>query len=332
MRLNATKGRYALTIGAAALAAILAQSAPSAAQTTITFGGSDAIGGTFDVQNKMFTKLVNDRAGGKLKVNFIAGEQLGPDMQVIEQMMQNSVQMYGDVLDWYANFVKDFAVFGWGFTFRDTDHVRKFIASPAYQDMVEQLRKNQGIRILASEATQPRALFSRKPVTGLADLKDIKMRVPEIKTYLALWETLGTKPARVAWAEVPLALRTGVVEAAEGPISSAYAAKMHEAAKFVTRTDHILSTAHITINEKFFAGLSPDLQKILVDAARESVAETARQAVIDTDETVKKMTAEGATVSKIDTKPINEKAKEAVAKMEAEGLWSQGLWAKIQAM
>lgn len=320
------------TLAAAGVVAALAFAGPAAAQTTLTLGGSDAIGGTFDVQNKMFTKLVNDRAGGKLKVNFIAGEQLGPDMQVIEQMMQNSVQMYGDVLDWYANFVKDFAVFGWGFTFRDTDHVRKFIASPIYAAMVEELRTKQGIRILASEATQPRALFTRKPVNSLADLKDLKMRVPEIKTYLALWETLGTKPARVAWAEVQLALRTGVVEASEGPISSAYAARFHEAAKYVTRTDHILSTAHMTINDKAYAALSPDLQKILSDAAKEAVAATAKQAVTDTEETLKKMTAEGATVSKIDTKPINDKAKEAVAKMEAEGLWAPGLWAKIQAM
>lgn len=300
------------------------------AQQTIVFGGSDAIGGTFDIQNKLFTKLVNERAAGKLRVNFIAGEQLGPDMQVIEQMMQNSVQMYGDVLDWYANFNKDFAIFGWGFAFRDTAHVQKFIDSPLYAEMIEQLRAKQGIRVLAASTTQPRVLFSRKPVQSLADLKDMKMRVPEIKTYLALWETLGTRPSRLAWAEVALGLRTGVVEAAEGPIASAYAAKMHEAAKYVTRTDHILSTSHITINDKFFSALAPDLQKIVADAAREAVADTRRQAGAEVDDIVAKMRKEGATVSSIDTKPINGKAREAVAKMEAEGLWSPGLWQKIQ--
>lgn len=310
----------------------LAHAGGAAAQPVLTFGGSDAVGGTFDVQNKLFAQLVNQRAAGKLRVNFIAGEQLGPDMQVIEQMMQGSVHMYGDVLDWYANFNKDFAVFGWGFTFRDAEHVRKFVDSAIFKDMAEQLRQKQGIRILAASSTQPRVLFSRKPVASLGDLKDIKMRVPEIKTYLALWETLGTRPARVAWAEVPLALRTGVVEAAEGPISSAYAVKMHEAAKFVTRTDHILSTAHITVNDKYFAGLPADVQKILADAAREAVDATRVQAVKDTDDTVAKMKAEGATVSAIDSKPINDRAREAVNKMEAEGLWSTGLWAKIQAM
>jgi tripartite ATP-independent transporter DctP family solute receptor len=314
-------------VGLAALAA-----APVRAQPVLTFGGSDAIGGTFDVQNKLFTQLVNQRAAGKLRVNFIAGEQLGPDMQVIEQMMSGSVHMYGDVLDWYANFNKDFAVFGWGFTFRDADHVQKFIDSPIFAEMIEQLRQKQGIRVLAASTTQPRVLFSRKPVASLADLKDVKMRVPEIKTYLALWETLGTRPSRLAWAEVPLGLRTGVVEAAEGPISSAYAAKMHEAAKYVTRTDHILSTAHITVNEKFFTGLPADVQKIVADAAKESVLATRAQSSKEVDDIVAKMKAEGATVSPIDTKPINDRAREAVAKMEAEGLWSAGLWAKIQGM
>jgi TRAP-type C4-dicarboxylate transport system substrate-binding protein len=42
------------------------------------------------------------------------------------------------------------------------------------------------------------------------------MRVPEIKTYLTLWETLGTRPSRLAWGEIYLGLKTGVVEAAEG--------------------------------------------------------------------------------------------------------------------
>src|SRR6188474_3144437 len=83
------------------------------AQKTLTLGGSDAIGSILDRQNAHFTKLCNERAAGKLKINFIQGEQLGNDMQVIEQMMQGSVHIYGDVLDWYANFVKDYAIFGW---------------------------------------------------------------------------------------------------------------------------------------------------------------------------------------------------------------------------
>lgn len=316
---------------AGAMVLVTAIAAPAAAQT-LTFGGSDAIGTILDLQNKQFTKIVNEKAGGKLKVNFIAGEQLGNDMQVIEQMMQNSVQIYGDVLDWYANWVKDFAILAWGFTFRDADHMQKFLESDIYAAMVEKLRKEQGIRILAAAPTQPRILFAKKPVNTLADLNGIKMRVPEIKTYLTLWETLGTRPSRLAWGEIYLGLKTGVVEAAEGPISSAYAAKLHEAAKYVMRTDHLMSSTHITINEKAFQGLSPDLQKLLTDSAREATQWARKTAEKDTEDTVKKMSAEGATVLNIDRKPINAKAKDAVSTMEKDGAWSQGLWDKIQGM
>jgi TRAP-type C4-dicarboxylate transport system substrate-binding protein len=100
------------------------------AQTTLTFGGSDALGSILDRQNVRFTACVNDKAAGKLKVNFIQGEQLGSDVQVIEQTMQGSVQIYGDVLDWYANWVKDYAILAWGFTFRDAEHMQKFLDSP----------------------------------------------------------------------------------------------------------------------------------------------------------------------------------------------------------
>jgi TRAP-type transport system periplasmic protein len=242
------------------------------------------------------------------------------------------VQIYGDVLDWYANWVKDFAILAWGFTFRDPDHMQRFIDSDIYAAMAEKLRAEQGIRILAAAPTQPRILFAKKPIKSLQDLSGVKMRVPEIKTYLTLWETLGTRPSRLAWGEVYLGLKTGVVEAAEGPISSAYSAKFHEAAKYVIRTDHLMSSAHITINDKAFQRLPADLQKLLIDAAKEATRWTRQLAQRETEDAVKKMGGEGATVMPIDRAPINAKAREAVAVMEKDGAWSAGLWEKLQKM
>ena len=316
----------------ASLAAALALAAPAnvIAQTVLTFGGSDAIGSILDRQNLRFTACVNDKAGGRLRVNFIQGEQLGSDMQVIEQMMQGSVHVYGDVLDWYANWVKDYAILAWGFTFRDADHMQKFLDSPTYAAMSQKLLKEQGLRILAAAPTQPRILFSKKPVASLADLNGVKMRVPEIKTYLTLWETLGTRPSRLAWGEIYLGLKTGVVEAAEGPISSAYSAKFHEAATNVVRTDHLMSSAHITMNEKAYAALPPDMQKLMVDCASDAVQNTRRTAQQETEDVVRKMAAEGAKVSAIDKAPIQQRAKEGVAKMEKDSAWAPGLWDQIQ--
>ena len=132
-----------LLAGLVTAAALVAATAAQAQQTLI-LGGSDAVGSVIDRANAMFTKLVNERAGGKLKINFIQGEQLGSDMQVIEQMMRGSVHVYGDVLDWYANWVKDLSVLAWGFTFRDMDHMAKFLESDTYKAYEEELRAEAG--------------------------------------------------------------------------------------------------------------------------------------------------------------------------------------------
>ena len=302
----------------------------ASAQKTLTLGGSDSIGSLLDRQNALFTKLVNERAAGKLKINFIQGEQLGNDQQVIEQMIAGSVHIYGDVLDWYANWVKDFAIMGWGFTFRDADHLRKFTESAPYQKLADELRAKQGIRILAASATQQRVLFANKPVTKLEDISGIKMRVPEIKVYVKLWETLGARPSRLAWAEVFLGLKSGVVDAAEGPVSAAYSAKFHEAVKHVMRTDHIFSSSHVTINEKAYQELGPELQGIVQAAAKEAVDWAREQSVKETEEILGRIAAAGATVHKIDTTPIRSKSQAAVVDMENEGAWSKGLWQSIQ--
>ncbi|MCP5156196.1 MAG: TRAP transporter substrate-binding protein [Ectothiorhodospiraceae bacterium] len=315
---------------AMALAGLVSTAA--SAQTTLTFGGSDAVGSLLDRANARFAELVNERAAGALKVNFIQGEQLGNDIQVIEQMMQGSVHLYGDVLGWYANWVKDFAILNWGFTFDDNDHVQRFLDGDVYNGLVEKLRASQGIRILAAAPTQPRVLFAKRAVNSPADLADMKMRVPEIKTYLLLWQTLGTKPSRVAWAEVFLGLKTGTIEAAEGPVSAAYAQKFHQAAQFVMRTDHLVSTYHITMNDKTFSGLTPDQQKLLTDTAREVVLWARAQAEGETEGLVQKMASEGATIVKVDPKPFADKALAGVEKMEADGEWSAGLWNQIRAL
>ena len=147
-----------------------------------------------------------------------------------------------------------------------------------------------------------------------------------------VWSMLRgkTKPSRVTWGEVYLAMKTGVVEGAEGPISATYGVKFHEAAPYGYLTNHILSSSHITMNETTYQSLPADLKKAVDEAARESVVWATNEAKSLADETLKKMRAEGAKIGTIDTKPFQDKLREAVAKAEAEGLWPKGLWQKVQ--
>lgn len=302
------------------------------AQVSAVFGGADPLEGVYDRQNQRFVDLVNERGAGKIKLEFIRGEQLGNDVQVIEQVMSGAVQFYGDDFSFYSGWAPEMNIVSWGFLFRDNDHVQAFINSPTYDRAVEKLRGEQGVRILAAGPGQVRVMVSSRPIKGVDDLAGLKMRVPEIRSYLTLWETLGTSPARVAWGETFLALSTGVVEGAEGGISSIYGAKFHEAAKSVTRTDHVRIIAHIAVNDAWFQAQTPEIQDLLTKAAQDAVKWQTETVMAEQAATLQKMADDGAVVAEIDVAPLRERSEVAVEKLEAEGFWPKGLWAEIQAL
>lgn len=321
-------GRF---IGLAGLA-LLAGTQLATAQVSAVFGGADPLEGVYDRQNRHFVDLVNERGADDIQLQFIRGEQLGNDVQVIEQVMTGAVQFYGDDLSFYANWVPELNIASWGFLFRDNDHVQAFIDSPIFKNAVEKLRTEEGIRVLAAAPGQVRVLVSTRPIAGLDDLAGLKMRVPEIRTYLTLWDTLGTSPARVAWGETFLGLSTGVVEGAEGGISSLYGAKFHEAARNVVRTDHVRIIAQISVNDAWFESQTPEIQELLTKAAQDAVQWQTETVTAEQAATLEKMAAEGATVTEIDIEPLRQRSEVAVKQLEAEGFWPMGLWAEVQAL
>ncbi len=314
-----------------ALTAVFTLLAPPVhAQTKLVVAGSEAVDSLLDRMAVKFDENLRENAGGLFDVNLIRGQSLGNATQVMEQHQAGSVDVMYSRPDWFTSNVKDFQVLSWGFTFRDRGHMQAFLESDIFADMNRQVVDRMGVRILSAAVDQPRILYTREPVSGVDDVRGIKMRVPGIKAYLRLWETIGTVPTQVAWAEAFLALKTGAVDGAEADASGAYSQKFHLAAPNITLTNHLMSSAHISVNEATWRGLSAEQKAALRSAAEEAVAWMSSTARGDSQAVLDRMVAEGATVSEIDNGPFSEKARAGVAEMEAEGLWSAGLWQRIR--
>lgn len=307
-----------------------ATATPAFAETRLVIAGSEAVDSLLDRMAVKFAEILESKGGDSFDVNLIRGQSLGSAQQVMEQHQAGSVDVMYSRPDWLTSNVPDFQVMSWGFTFRDRGHMTAFLNSDVFAEMSRKAVDSMGVRVLSAAVDQPRILYTREPVKSVSDVQGIKMRVPGIKAYLRLWEAVGATPTQVAWAEAFLALKTGGVDGAEADASGAYSQKFHVAAPNVTLTNHLMSALHISVNEAKWNGLSARERAILRGAAEEAVSwasETARtesQAVLD------KMVSEGATVSPIDNAPFAAKAGEAVPEMEAEGLWSKGLWRRIR--
>ncbi len=319
--------------GLFALAAAFLAAPPAArADTKLLIAGSEATGALLERMGQKFAELVTEKSDGKVDVNLILGQSLGSAQQVMEQHQAGSVDVMFSRPDWFTSNVPDFQVLSWGFTFRDRDHLQTFLESDIFDELKQQAIDKMGVRILAAAADQPRIVYSRTPITSVDDVEGLKMRVPGIRAYLEMWKTLDAVTTQVAWAEAFLALQTGAVDAAEADASGAYSQKFHVAAPNITMTNHIISAATLSINEAKWESLSAEDQAVIQSAADEALAWMSAEAKKDSEATLAKMVEEGATIIEVENAPFAEKVEAGVAAMEAEGVWSEGLWERIHSL
>ncbi len=315
------------------LLVILMIPALASAETTYTFSiaSLEPVGAPTTVSVEYMCQLVKERSNGRLVINPNPGGVLGAGLQIMEGVSIGTIDMVSMVLEWYAPFVKDINVYVMGFTFRDGDHFQKFLDSDIFAGMKEQILENMNVRVLANNwVGLPRVLVSKKPVTTPEDIANIKMRVPEIETYIKVWQGLKTVPTRVAWAETYLALKTGTVDAAEGPLDQMYATKFYEAAPHITLTNHLQQAFTIGINEDVWNSIPSDLQTILAESAVEA-GEYFKQLINDQFAINRqKMLDEGAVISEVDTVPFQKLLEGVIAESEATGFWTPGLYQRVQ--
>ncbi|MGA2959938.1 MAG: TRAP transporter substrate-binding protein [Thermodesulfobacteriota bacterium] len=302
-----------------------------AAPIVLRLGNIEAITNPASLACERMAKMVEEKSGGRLKIEFFPASQLGNAITQIEGVMMGTQDMFQGAAEWMGQFEKDYNILALAFGFRDQKHLQAFFRSPINSQIKERLRKDRGIRIISENWDRsPRVLLSKKPVYSPKDLQGIKMRVPEIEMYLRVWKAMGTQPTQVAWGETYLALMQGVVDAMEGPFDTLLGMKFYEAAPNVSLTNHLLTASSVSINDQKFQSLPKDLQDILAVAANESGDYFTKLGIESYDRDKKEMESKGAKFIVVDRKPFQEKMRSLIAEMEGQERWSKGLYQKIQ--
>lgn len=310
-------------------AAAAAQPA-AAAKRTIKFGHIQTVNDPIHKGVEKFAELVAKNSDGQLEVKIYPSSQLGDAPSQMDGVKMGTQEMFVDGVPWFEQWDKDFGIFGTLDAFRDQDHLVKVMASPVGQELLEKVRKEQGVRTVAVNWYRPpRDVFSKKAVKTGADLKGLKIRVPENKVWVESWKAVGTTPTPVAWGETFTALQQGVVDAMEGPITMVYTMKFHEVAKFATLTHSTRTVSTPVINEKFFQSLSPALQKVVTDAAAQAGETNNELQYAGEKDFLDKMKKEGVTFIEPDPQMFAA-AKDAITQFEESGMWRKGLYKQFQ--
>ena len=283
---------------AAALAALWA-AAPALAQIEIKLGHVGEPGSLFDFSANEFAKRANAKLGDKAKIVVFGSSQLGGDKEMLQKLKLGTLDfaLPSTVMSSEADL---FGLFEMPYLVKDRGHMAK-IEREIFWPTLEPAAEARGLKILAVWENGYRHITnSKRPIVKPADLQGIKLRVPEGKWRLKMFQAYGANPSPMKLSEVFTALSTGVMDGEENPLTQIYSQKFQEVQAYLSLSGHVYTPAFVAVGLKRWTSLPPDVRKILEDTAKETQAYVYSQAQKEDDELRAKFAASGMKVNQVD--------------------------------
>jgi len=275
-----------------------------------------------------FKELVAERSNDRIEIMIHPSEAMGDERQTFEMLSQGSVEYgalgAGDISYYYPKYY----VMEVPYVFSDEDDFWKFWQGPG-KELSAMIEKERGVRTDGIILRGAEYLTSNKPIRSVADVKGLKLRMYPVKSCIQAWGSIGAIVTQIAFSEVYMALKTGVVEAQVNPPETILGYKFYEAQKYLVATKHIYSSARILSSAKWWNTLSKEDQVLLSETMDECVAYMNSLTKGADDVFVKQLEELGMTLIEVDIDAFSEAIKPAIEQW-AKDEWDADFYAKVK--
>jgi len=325
--------KIGLVFSVLALACFLcacAETAPSVepeSKTTIRIASPFKSGTIVVDAAEKFKQVVEKGSGGRIEVRIDAGAKAEIDINKMNRAGEIEMQSNGtNFLELYA---PPYYFFTAPYVMKDFDHYMRAWNGKLGQQARAQLEKND-LKYLATIYRGLRQMTTKKPVYTPADVYNLKLRLPPIPTWMAVWKAMGTDPVGVPLPELYDSLKTGKAESSEGDLPQIAGFKLFEVQSHLIMTNHLVQTAGILIHKPFFDKLAKADQDLIVKAGQEAEEWANNKIKIDEPATLVDLQRKGMQVVIPNAESFRAKAKSAVDEL-FKTQWSVTTWAEVLA-
>jgi tripartite ATP-independent transporter DctP family solute receptor len=313
-----------------------AKEAPAAKQFKLSFSSVSVPNDAHTKAMYAFKEEIEKSTAGQITVDVYHSGQLFTQEADQPAVIKGTLDMCYTGPQWLTDWVPYMSMFGASYVFKDYTHMTKVMNGDLGKQVYEDIAKKIGMRILASYYLGTRHLNLRdigREVRTPADMKGVKLRMPNSPAWLLMGRGLGANPTPLSFTEIYMALKTGTIDGQENPLPTNKNAKFYEVTKYIVLTGHYINPVMPCINEKKWQELGPALQAKMTQAiakAKDVCDNTNLQAESELVEFFKK---EGMTVIEPDKNAFIKFAQETVLNdKEATKNWDMDLYKKIQAL
>ncbi len=292
------------TLLALALAAFAA--GPVHAQTKLKFAHVYETNEPYHTQALWAAGEIAKRTGNRYTVDVYAASSLGNETQINQGLTLATVDMIYTGQLFAGRSHGPISIGGAPFVFRDFDHWKKYTASPLFKELGDGYQKASQHKVIAITYYGNRQTTANKALNTPADMKGLKIRVPDAPLYTLFPLAVGANPTPIAFAEVYLALQNKTVEAQENPLPTIDAKKFYEVQSHINLTAHITDALLTIVGGPTWGKLS-DADKKTFEAVFAEAAQRATGEIIEIEKRLEgEFSKRGKTVVKVDRKPFME--------------------------
>jgi tripartite ATP-independent transporter DctP family solute receptor len=217
-----------------------------------------------------FAELMKERTKGQVEIQIFGGGVLGNDPTMVNAVRGGSLDIGLTGNPYFTGLAPKLNVLDLPFLFQDRKHVAAVLDGPVGDELRKEL-EGSSLKALATWDIGWRNLTNnRRAIRGPDDLKGLKIRTTPNPAHIKAFQLLGAVPTPMAFTELFTALEMGSVDGQENPVTLILNAKFFEVQKHLTMSRHAFTTGPLIMNKAKFDALAPDLQKTLVDTARET--------------------------------------------------------------
>ena len=317
---------------AALLLAVLmiAVATTASAAVTIMIGYENNPGEPIDLACNEWKRLVEEKSNGEMIVEIFPSSQLGSKDNIIDQAMA------GDCVITLANGaffqdrgVKDFGVVFAPYLFENREQIDKLAASDWFAQKKAEL-SDLGLTILTGWHYGARDTMTTKKVVTAADIKGMKIRVPNNSLQVKGTAATGAVPTPMSLGEVYTALQQGTIDGLENPLTVLYNGAYQEVCKYLILDHHILDYTCWVCGTDFFNTLTPEQQQILVEAGNEAGVYNNQMLEETTNKALEDLKAAGVEVVEFDRDSFVAACESFYEDPEIKAMWSEGLIDQIK--
>ncbi|UZH09630.1 TRAP transporter substrate-binding protein [Halomonas sp. BDJS001] len=283
-------------------------------------------GDPLNVMLTSFRDALQASAEEEVELEFFEGGALGSESDLIQLLRAEQVQVLpigSDIVELDSNF----ALFDMPFIFADKQIARDALDGELGDLLADSLRDKSGLEVLAFGELGFRVISNnRRPINTPEDLSGLKLRTPGSATRLLAFEMLGAAPTPMSLGEVYIALRQGVLDGQENPLSVLEEFSLYEVQDYVSLTNHVYTPITLAMSANSYASLSPEMQERVISAAQEGANQTRQLSDTSDAELVEVFSNAGVAVNQPDLASFQSASvpiRDAISERLNEAFWEQ---------